>query len=577
MFRIYRVFDARVHTDALRIAQVQAILRSQVSGLSEKKISSIPDQLNNPIKHRFRYVLFVAEDARHQVRGFALLSHEPELGFCFLDYLATATGKTGGGIGGALYDRARQEALHLGAAGIFFECLPDDPDLCPDPELRRQNRARLRFYERFGARPVVNTAYETPVSSGDDCEPYLVFDPLGREETITRARARRIVRAILERKYPGLCPPEYIDMVLASIRDPRIQLREPRYGADQRVEVNAHVPTDRRFPLVVNDRHDIHHVRERGYVESPVRVHRISEALEAAEVCTRLPVRRFSDEHLLAVHDPEYVAYLRRVCKRLGEQSAYPYVFPIRNQERRPHDLPIRAGYYCIDTFTPLNQNAYLAARRAVDCTLTTAGEILEGRRLAYALVRPPGHHAERSAFGGFCYFNNVAVAAHRLSQEGSVAILDIDYHHGNGQQQIFYRRRDVFTLSIHGHPSFAYPYFSGFADERGEGPGEGFNVNLPLPEEVDGRRYLEELRRALDRIRGFGPAFLVVALGLDPAKGDPTGTWSLAAADFERNGLEIGRLALPTLVVQEGGYRIRSLGTNALHFFRGLTAAALG
>jgi acetoin utilization deacetylase AcuC-like enzyme len=335
-------------------------------------------------------------------------------------------------------------------------------------------------------------------------------------------------------------------------------------------------PFESTVALVVNEGHEIHHVRERGYVESPVRVRRIAEALKEVGLCHQIRVRHFPDEHVLAVHDPEFVAYFKRVCKRLGDESAYPYVFPIRNQERRPHDLATRAGYYCIDTFTPLNQNAYLAARRAVDCALTATDEILEGRRLAYALVRPPGHHAERGAFGGFCYFNNAAIAAHRLSHEGTVAILDIDYHHGNGQQQIFYRRRDVLTLSIHGHPSFAYPYFTGFADERGEGPGEGFNINVPLPEAVDGKRYLEELRSALQKINRFGPSFLVVALGLDPAKGDPTGTWSLGAADFERNGLEIGRLGLPTLVIQEGGYRIRSLGRNAVHFFRGLTAVAL-
>ena len=168
---------------------------------------------------------------------------------------------------------------------------------------------------------------------------------------------------------------------------------------------------------------------------------------------------------------------------------------------------------------SPLHRNAWPAARRAVDCALTAAREILDGRRLAYALVRPPGHHAERRSFGGFCYFNNNAIAAQFLSAHGKVAILDIDYHHGNGQQDIFYRRADVLTVSLHGHPRFAYPYFSGFEDERGEGEGEGFNLNLPLPETLDGARYREALASALNRIEAFGPQFLVVALGLDPAK----------------------------------------------------------
>ena len=152
------------------------------------------------------------------------------------------------------------------------------------------------------------------------------------------------------------------------------------------------------------------------------------------------------------------------------KKSIYPYVFPTRNPARPPNDETVLAGYYCIDTFTPLNQNAYLAARSAVDCALTAAEKVLEGTDLAYALVRPPGHHAETRTFGGFCYFNNGAIAANLLSRYGRVAILDIDYHHGNGQQEIFYNRADVLTVSIHGHPSFAYPYFSGFRDETGIG-----------------------------------------------------------------------------------------------------------
>ena len=185
--------------------------------------------------------------------------------------------------------------------------------------------------------------------------------------------------------------------------------------------------------------------------------------------------------------------------------------------------------------------------------------------------MRPPGHHAERRTFGGFCYLNSTAVAAHYLSDFGKVAILDIDYHHGNGQQDIFYERADVLTISIHGHPRLAYPYFSGFEDERGQGPGEGFNLNFPLPEIVEGPRYREVLHKALRRIESFQPTFLVVALGLDTAKRDPTGSWSLRASDFEANGALIGALKLPTLVVQEGGYNTRNLGVNVRRFFGGL------
>ena len=184
------------------------------------------------------------------------------------------------------------------------------------------------------------------------------------------------------------------------------------------------------------------------------------------------------------------------------------------------------------------------------------------------SLVRPPGYHAERRAFGGFCYFN-FAAAAHYLSSFGNVAILDLDYHHGNGQQDIFYERSDILTLSIHGHPRFAYPYFSGFEDEKGSGTGAGFNVNYPLPEGIDGEKYREVLEKSLKNIRKFDPDFLIIALGLDTARGDPTGTWTLQARDFEENGKMVGRLHLPTLVIQE--YNSRNLGVNARHFFVGL------
>ena len=332
-----------------------------------------------------------------------------------------------------------------------------------------------------------------------------------------------------------------------------------------------------RIALVVSDQHTVHDVRERGYLESPRRIPIILSQLQRTDLFEEVPPRRFPESHIRAVHDAVFVNYFKRMCASLQPgQYLYPYIFPLRNADRPPKDMELRAGYYCMDTFTPIHRDAYRAARRAVDCTLTAADEILRGRPLAYALVRPPGHHAERRAFGGFCYLNSTAIAAHYLSAHGKVAILDVDYHHGNGQQDIFYERTDVLTLSIHCRPRFAYPYFAGFADERGAGEGKGFNVNYPLPEQVNGAAYRETLRKALRRVAKFRPQFLVVALGLDTAKGDPTGSWSLLAEDFEENGRMVGSLGLPTVVVQEGGYDKRVLGANARRFFQGLWRGAL-
>jgi acetoin utilization deacetylase AcuC-like enzyme/ribosomal protein S18 acetylase RimI-like enzyme len=518
-------------------------------------------------------VLLVAEGARHQVQGFALLLHAPDLQFCYLDFIAIAPERPGRGIGGALYDRVREEALALGAAGIILECLPDDPALSPDPALRAENAERLKFYERYGARPISNTKHETPLTPGDTDPPYLVLDPLGKEPLPRRDQARTIVRAILERKYRKLCPPAYRRMVVESFRDDPIRLRPARYRPrPSRKVIPIASALAGQFPLVVNDKHDIHHVRERGYVEAPVRIGAILKELDRTDLFRRIEPRRFADTHILAVHDGRLVDYLRRACARVGTgRSVYPYVFPIRNEARPPKDLPVRAGYFCIDTFTPINAYAYLAARHAVDCALTAAEQVLSGARIAYALVRPPGHHAERYDFGGFCYFNNAAVAAHYLSRYGRVAVLDIDYHHGNGTQQIFYERSGVLTVSIHGDPTIAYPYFSGFQDERGAGPGLGYNLNIPLAESCSPDAYHQALERALGRIRHFAPAFLVVAAGFDTASGDPTGTWANRGDDFRCMGETIGRLGQPTLVVQEGGYRVRTLGANARQFFEGL------
>jgi acetoin utilization deacetylase AcuC-like enzyme/GNAT superfamily N-acetyltransferase len=572
MFLIRRVYDGVLSVNQAAIDAASEILRTQIDDAPQRDIEGIAEKLRNPFKQGFRSILFVAEERRGHVLGFALLFHDPNLHFCYLDYIAAATGLTSRGIGGALYEKLREEAVALGCRGLLFECLPDDFPEGPN-EAKKENAARLRFYERYGARPVANTEYETPVDPDDtDPMPLLVLDPLGGDAPIPRNWLRKVVRAILERKYAHLCPPDYIKRVVRSITDDPIKLRDFRYG--RRAPSARRQPRARVEPigLTVNDRHDIHHVRERGYVESPVRIPRILEALGSTDWFETLKPRERSIRHIEAVHDKNLVAYLQRACQDVEEgKSLYPYVFPQRNHARRPKERSVLSGYFCIDTFTPIHRNAFLAAKRAVDCTLRAADEILAGRRLAYSLVRPPGHHAEYSSFGGFCYFNNAAVAASYLLTEGRVAILDIDYHHGNGQQDIFYRRRDVLTVSTHGHPRFAYPYFTGFEDEQGEGPGLGFNLNLPLPERLDGDGFRRALRKTLSTIDSFDPMFLIVALGLDPAKGDPTGTWSLLATDFERNGRLIGELGLPTLVVQEGGYRTRTLGANALAFFTGL------
>ncbi len=574
MFRIRRVFDDVFPINRQAVAQVQQILRDQFPQLAKYDVDKIPELLLNPLKHKFRSIVYVAEDPHGEIKGFALLSHDAQLRFSYLDYISAAKNVTGGGIGGALYEHVREEALALGVYGIFFECLPDDPLLCKDPQILKQNRARLKFYEAYQAYPIIGTAYETPVKPEDaDNPPYLVFDALGQSQALEASAAQKIVRAILERRYGHLCPKEYIERVVASFSDDPIRLRPPQYVKLQQPEkFRPATGKFKRIALAINDQHDIHHIKERGYVESPVRIRSILKELDKVDIFEKIEVENYAEKHLRAVHSADYINYFKRMCQTLEPgKSVYPYVFPLRNAARPPKEMAVRAGYYCIDTFTPLNQNAWKAARRAVDCALSCADELLEGRRLAYALVRPPGHHAEYKAFGGFCYFNSAAVASNYLSKFGKVAILDIDYHHGNGQQMIFYPRSDVLTVSLHGHPRFAYPYFCGFEEEVGEGEGKDYNLNLPLPEQLKFEEYSKALHKGVRRIKRHKPAYLLICLGLDTAKGDPTGTWSFTAKDFATLGRTLGQLQLPTLVLQEGGYNNRSIGVNARNFFSGL------
>jgi len=569
MFRIRKVHDPLFPLEAKTIEQVQDIMHKRFPELGEDKIRDLPQQLLNPLKFRFRTILFVAENRNGNVKGFALLMVDPNLKFCFLDFIAVKEGSSGG-LGSAIYQRVREEALELNSIGIFFECLPDDPQICKDESKIPENKARLRFYEKFGAFPVAGTKYETPVDDKDDSPPYLVFDDLGRGNPLEKKKAVKIVKAILQRKYGDYCPPKFIKDVINSFNDDPVKLRLPKYVIKPKF---AELVTEKDFKikLVVNHKHSIHHIRERGYVESPVRIETILKEIEKTGFFKKVEPEEFAERRIKKVHDPKLVNFLKKVCTSIEEgKSVYPYVFPIRNPLKPPRDLTVGAGYYCMDTFTPLNKNAWLAARSGVDCALTAADIVLHEGKVAYALLRPPGHHAESKVFGGFCYLNNGAIAAEYLSGYGKVAMLDIDYHHGNGQQDIFYKRKDVLTVSIHGHPSFAYPYFAGFAEEKGEGDGLGFNINIPLEEKITPGKYLSALFKAVSIVTRFKPDYLVLLIGFDTAEGDPTGTWPLSANDFFNNGKIIGSLKKPTVIIQEGGYKNQSIGINARKFFEG-------
>jgi len=317
------------------------------------------------------------------------------------------------------------------------------------------------------------------------------------------------------------------------------------------------------------------------------RAERIRRTLVADGGFTLREPTEHGEAPITAVHDPGLLAFLRDAwaeARRVGFPHAGLAPETIRSLFategmsagvlREPPHIYGRAGHRALDTSTYIVAGTYDAARAAVDVALTAVDLVLDGgEAAAYGLCRPPGHHASRSLYGGYCFLNNAAIAAHHLvtATGGKVAVLDVDYHHGNGSQQIFYDRDDVLYVSLHGDPARAYPYSVGFADEIGTGRGRGCNLNIPLPEATGDDDYLDALGRALDRIAGFDPEAVVVSLGLDTFVTDPICDLALTADGFERCGAAVAGLGRPTVVVQEGGYDVDALGENVRRWLSGL------
>ncbi len=256
------------------------------------------------------------------------------------------------------------------------------------------------------------------------------------------------------------------------------------------------------------------------------------------------------------------------------DRDWHPTVFPkLSRGQGDPTNLH-HAGAWCFDSGTPLNASTMKAAGWSAGCAREAAREVAGGSMLAYALSRPPGHHAEEDLFGGYCYFNNSAVAARELQGEGGprVVVLDIDFHHGNGTQSIFWRDPEILTISLHGDPRSYFPFFAGYPRETGAEAGSGYNLNLVLETGVDGQGYIETLERhALSALEHFDPDYIVLAMGLDGYEKDPIGNFALATEDFFSIGERIGALGRPVVAIQEGGYYTPHLGRNAVAALRGL------
>lgn len=340
--------------------------------------------------------------------------------------------------------------------------------------------------------------------------------------------------------------------------------------------------------VVYSDRHDGHDPQQfivRGQLrrsnEQPERAHILLAAAQAQGHDVVTP-EDFGAGPRAAIHTPEYLYFLETVWDRWQQledaaPDVLPNVHPFPGQPfTYPDSLVGQAGYHMGDMACEIGRHTWEAACWSAHVATHAAQLVADGERVAYALCRPPGHHAYADRANGFTYLNNAAIAAQVLrARHARVAVLDIDIHHGNGTQGIFWRRPDVLTVSLHGDPHFCTPFFTGHAHERGEGDGLGYNLNLPLARGIDTEGYLAALRRACEVIRRYAPGALVVAMGLDAHERDPYRAAAVTTEGFARITAEIARLGLPTVLVQEGGYLSEDLGPNLASALSGFAAGA--
>jgi acetoin utilization deacetylase AcuC-like enzyme len=337
-------------------------------------------------------------------------------------------------------------------------------------------------------------------------------------------------------------------------------------------------------PVVWTDAHRLHDPEVGIWIgvpipadEAPERAERIRVALEEAGA-KLVPAEPHGDEALYAVHDPELVSFIEGAWDAWtgeglhedpGQDRVTGYIFPTAGllagvEPHIPAALVARTGTWAFDTMTPIGPGTWVAARAAVDAALTAVDLVLGGSPTAYACCRPPGHHVTRSAYGGSCYLNSSAVAAQHLRDRGvaRVAVLDIDAHHGNGAQAIFWHRSDVLTASVHVDPGEGwFPYFLGFEDERGAGDGEGANLNVPVPAGSGDEAWLAGVDRLVAAARAHWSEALVVPLGVDAERGDPNSPLDVSEDGFREAGRRLGSLGIPTVLVQEGGYVLATVG----------------
>lgn len=306
--------------------------------------------------------------------------------------------------------------------------------------------------------------------------------------------------------------------------------------------------------------------------ETTARAENILKSLQSSvERFEIIPPEEFPMKSIKSIHNERMVKAIQSSMSLPLDQTFYPSVFPYYGDKSKLDPTNIKhAGAFCFDSGTPLNATTFSAAAWSAACSHMASEFVSQNKsKVTYSLCRPPGHHASRDLFGGYCYFNNAAIAAKNLRKHvDKVAIIDIDFHHGNGTQVLFDRDPSVLVINIHGDPNTYYPYFTGYDSEVGTGSGRGFNINIPLPGGVDLQEYIRHFDQViLPALRNFGPKALIISAGFDTYVADPIGAFCLETNDFSIVGERLASLRLPTVILQEGGYEETSLGSNVLSF----------
>ena len=316
--------------------------------------------------------------------------------------------------------------------------------------------------------------------------------------------------------------------------------------------------------------------------ERPVRMDRIMRRIEEAKLGEVIAPREFGIDPIARVHSQAYIAFLQSAHthwkRRHGDTDAMPVCWPSRTfRQKPPIEIEGLLSYYSFDAGTPITAGTWQAITSSVNVALTGVDLIRGGEKCVFSACRPPGHHAGFDTYGGYCFFNNAAVAAQALLDGGAerVALLDVDYHHGNGSQTIFYDRADVLYVSLHGDPRQEFPYFLGYADETGREAGEGFNFNLPMPWGTQWEDYRESLSQGLKKIRNYSPDAMVISLGVDAYEKDPISKFKLKSEHFCELGEVIAKaVQCPSLIIMEGGYAVENIGINVLKTLTGFLYA---